>query len=554
MPNTLIKKKAVYLYEKEKEVQLTTTSTLVQEPTLTDEQSKAIEQIQKSTNSTFLLHGVTGSGKTEIFLQLAKEVLSQGKQVLFLVPEIGLTPLMISRVTARFKERVAIYHSGLNATEKYNQYCAVRDHKVQIVIGTRSAVFMPFDQLGLILMDEEHDSSYKQDSMPRYHTRDLVRYRAHYHNCKVVLASATPSLESYARAQKNQYELVTLTKRVSVSMPSIHLIDMKKEKSTFQLSNTLIEQMQMRLENNEQIILLLNRRGYLPMVKCMDCNTVLSCPDCGLALTYHRKEDYLLCHCCGRSFAFNHTCPSCGSKHFYQSYVGTEKLQEQVQSLFPNAHIVRMDADTTMRKNSHEKLLKEFEEKGDILLGTQMIAKGLDFPRVTLVGILNADASLSHLEYASNENAYQLLEQASGRSGRSVKQGQVYIQTFDPEQYVMQDVVSHDYLSFYKQEMQFRALGQYPPYVFLCSIVFTHKQEDKAMQVAHMAKQYLQKYATIGPTSISMRQKKQRVRLVVKARSQQDLKQAIWSVYDYISKQKTYVTMDIDMYPLHFEE
>lgn len=532
-------------------IQKTTSDTV---HVLTDEQVSAIQAIQTSDESCFLLHGVTGSGKTEVFLQLAQTILDQGKQVLFLVPEIGLTPMMIERVSARFGENIAIYHSHLNAQEKYDQYTLVRDKKVNIVVGTRSAVFMPFNNLGLILMDEEHDTSYKQDSMPRYHTKDIVLWRANYHKCKVVLSSATPSLESYSRAYKGVYKLVELTKRVYEQMPSIHLIDLKKEKSSFGLSHTLLTEISKTLSENKQVILLLNRRGYLPVVRCADCNEVLTCPDCGIALTYHKSNDSLMCHCCGNTYRFNHVCPKCKSTNFFQLGQGTEKLEENLSTLFPDAHIVRMDADSTRKKNAHSKLLKEFEEKGDILVGTQMVAKGLDFERVTLVGILQADNALVHMDYRSSETAYEMLEQASGRSGRGKDAGKVLIQTYDPSHYVMQSVVAHDYMSFFKKEMQYRHLGLYPPYVFLCTVIFSHFDLEKATVLAYDVKNYLKDVKVLGPLEINMRQKQKRVRLIVKAKSEEELNKSIWSLVKYHQGLKTNVKLDINMYPLMLEE
>lgn len=516
--------------------------------TLTEEQKNAITTIESSNDSIYLLHGVTGSGKTEVFLQLAQKVLDAGQQVLFLVPEIGLTPMMISSVVSRFGKRIAIYHSQLSAQEKYDQYQLVKSGKVDIVVGTRSAVFMPFSNLGLILMDEEHDSSYKQDNTPRYHTRDIVKWRAKYHGCKAVFASATPSLDSYARAYKGVYHLVELKHRVSVSMPTIHLVDMKKSESHFGLSNELIEAIRNRLDVNEQCILLLNRRGYLPILRCMDCGQVITCPDCGLALAYHKRDHLLMCHCCGRTFGYTNTCPCCGSSHFYQSTMGTEKLQEQLESIFPSASIIRMDADTTRKKNAHQKLLSEFEQSGDILLGTQMVAKGLDFDRVSLVGILNADSGLSRLDFSSSELVYDLLEQASGRSGRQSQQGEVYIQTFDPNQYVMQCVLHHDYGRFFKQEMQFRHLGMYPPYVYMCTLIVSDRDEKKAMEKAEKVKS-LSTVKVLGPVSISMRQKKTRMRLILKDRSQATLNACVWKI---VSEMKGQV--DVNMYPLVLEE
>lgn len=520
---------------------------------LTHEQKNAIKKIQEGTSLCYLLHGVTGSGKTEVFLHLASSVLAQGKQVLFLVPEIGLTPMMVQRVMARFGNSIAIYHSQLNAQEKYDQYCLVRDKKVNIVVGTRSAIFMPFDNLGLILMDEEHDTSYKQDNMPRYHTRDVALFRAKYHHCKLVLSSATPSLESYSRAYKDVYTLVELKNRISKQMPEIHLLDLKKEKTIYGLSHTLLVKIQETIDQHKQVILLLNRRGYLPVVRCADCNEVLLCPDCGIALSYHKATNSLQCHCCGNVYAFHHECPSCHGHNFYSSTLGTERLEENLQALFPTAHIVRMDADSTRRKNAHMKLLKEFEEKGDILVGTQMVAKGLDFPNVTLVGILQADNAMLHSDYRSCEMAYEMLEQASGRSGRSKNPGEVYIQTYDLEHYVMKSVVSHDYQAFFIREMKYRHMGGYPPYVFLCTIIYSHMDLEKALACANEEKEYV-KLKTLGPIEIHMRQKNKRVRLIVKANSEQKLQDAIWDLVKYHQAKHANVKQDINMYPLILEE
>ena len=554
MTKSLLDQGVLRLFKKEKQTTIVQDTAFIAEPVLTQDQKRAIDEIQMSKDSIYLLHGVTGSGKTEVFLQLADKVLKEGKQVLFLVPEIGLTPMMIQRVTSRFQEHVAIYHSKLNAQEKYNQYCLVRDHKVNIVIGTRSAVFMPFSNIGLILMDEEHDSSYKQDNNPRYHTRDIVLQRSKNHHCKVVLASATPSLDSYARAFKKKYHLVELKNRVHVSMPAIRLIDMKNESVQFGLSQSLIQAIQLRLERKEQVILLLNRRGYLPILRCMDCNHIISCPDCGLALSYHKKENRLVCHCCGNSYSYQEECPNCHGHSFYNSSMGTEKLEEHLHTLFPNQVIVRMDADSTRKKNAHQKLLKEFEEKGDILLGTQMVAKGLDFSRVNLVGILNADSSFARLDFSSNEIAYDLLEQASGRSGRNNKQGEVYIQSFDPSQFVLQCICRHSYLSFFNQEMQFRHLGDYPPYSFLCTLIYMHADQEKLMSIALKEKSFLSPLKTLGPVMISMRQAKKRVRLVVKAKNQEVLNKKIWDLVRYHQSLKTNVSLDINMYPLALED
>lgn len=543
----------ISIQRRKKQSQMVPEYTIDPSFSLTDEQKQAITQIQDSSDSIYLLHGVTGSGKTEVFLQLADTVLRQGKQVLFLVPEIGLTPMMIERIRTRFGQSIAIYHSHLNSQEKYNQYCLVRDRKVRIVVGTRSAVFMPFHDLGLILMDEEHDLSYKQDNMPRYHTRDIVIWRSRYHQCKVVLASATPSLDSYARAYKNKYHLITLKHRVYVNMPVIHLVDMKKQPVRYGISKRLQEEIMQRLEKKEQSILLLNRRGYLPVVRCASCQAILNCPDCGTALSYHKHENQLICHCCGRTFVYTDTCPNCGGHDFYQTTMGTEKLEEKMNELFPGARIMRMDADSTRKKNAHARLLETFATAGDILLGTQMVAKGLDFPKVTLVGVINADASLMRMDFSSNEIAYDLLEQASGRSGRKKQCGDVFIQTYDPKQYVMQCVRSHNYEAFFSKEMQFRHLGSYPPYVYMCTVIYSHTNEEKADRCAQSAKKFLAGFKVVGPIRISMRQKRRRVRIVVKSKDHKVLNQAMWALVEYHRSLKTNVEQDINMYPLVLE-
>ena len=521
---------------------------------LTQEQANAIHEIKTSQDSVFLLHGVTGSGKTEVFMNLAQDVLNQGKQVLFLVPEIGLTPMIISRVMARFQQNIAIYHSQLNASEKYQQYQMVKNKQVNIVVGTRSACFMPFHDLGLILMDEEHDTSYKQDSMPKYNTRDIVLFRAARHHCKTVLASATPCLESYARAYKGVYHLIEMKHRVYDQMPDIQLVNLRNERVKNGLSETLITKIQERLLKHEQVILLLNRRGYIPTVRCIDCNEVLTCPDCGIALSYHKSNHSLVCHCCGNVYPKPKTCPNCGSFNFSTTGMGTEKLEDKIQELFPQARIVRMDADSTRKKNAHQKLLEEFENNADILVGTQMVAKGLDFPKVTLVGILQADAALMRNDYRACEVAYEMLEQASGRCGRDKLAGEVVIQTFDEDHYVMEAVVAHNYNAFFTREMQYRHLGQYPPYVYMATLVFCHFDIEKARQRAQEAKQFLKENRVLGPIDITMRMKRNRVRLLIKDKNEQHLTEQIWKWVHYEKENPSSVKTEINMHPLMLED
>lgn len=522
---------------------------------LNQDQNNAIAKMsEKPGFNVYLLHGVTGSGKSEVFLQMAQKVIEQGKQVLFMVPEISLTPQMVRRVSARFGEDVAIYHSSLNNQEKYEQYKLVYEKRVKIVVGTRSSVFMPFDNLGLIIMDEEHDQSYKQDHTPKYHTKDVSIFRAKYHNCPLILASATPSLESYARAIKNVYTLVEMPNRINCCMPQTKLIDMKEAMRNGQshiISNELKKAIEIRLQNKEQVILLLNRRGYAPILRCMDCGHVVKCPHCDMALNYHKQSNELKCHACGYHEPRKYNCPVCGSKNMRYIGMGTQKLEEYVQSVFPNAKIVRMDFDTTSKKNAHENLLETFAKEGDILLGTQMIAKGLDFERVTLVGILNADALLNRSDYRSVELTFDLLVQASGRSGRKNKYGEVLMQVYDTEHYAIQCAKNHDYKTFFKHEMNFRHLGNYPPYSYLGAITLLHKDieilNEEAKVIIHFLKRDTLKI--LGPIELIRLMDQHRLRIVVKGKNEKLISSLLYEVYKSHLESKKKSKLEIDMNP-----
>ncbi|MBE6129886.1 MAG: primosomal protein N', partial [Erysipelotrichaceae bacterium] len=436
----LVEKEAVILEEKEKEAVPMRAEIPQEDLVLRPEQQKAMDEIRNSDDAVFLLEGITGSGKTEIYLQLAKEALNQGKQVLILVPEIALTPQMISRVKQRFSDGLAIYHSGLSDQEKYEQYRLVKTGQASIVVGTRSAVFLPFASLGLIVLDEEHDSSYKQDSQPCYHCRNVAIYRGRYHHCKVILGSATPSLDSYARALKKVYHLVSLKERINRTLPEVTIVPVResiRKGGSYILTDVLKEKIRERLDRNEQIILLLNRRGYSAQLRCRSCQEVLKCPHCDLAMSWHHDIKMLKCHTCGTMLHTPSSCPVCGSREGFMSYgFGTQRLQEETERAFPGARILRMDADTTSRRNAHAKILSAFaDHQADILLGTQMIAKGLDYPDVTLVGIVNGDEGLSRTDFRSCEVTFDLLMQASGRSGRGDKHGEVVMQVYDPGHY-----------------------------------------------------------------------------------------------------------------------
>lgn len=525
-------------------------------PELMLSQRLALEEIEKNDGRPILLHGVTGSGKTEVFFRMAEKALDQGKSALILVPEIALTPMMIERVAARFDVPVLVFHSGLSNAEAASEYRKAEMMDRGIIIGTRKAVFMPFKNLGLIVLDEEHDSSYKQDNTPKYNTKDAAIWRGKYWNAPVILASATPSLDSYARAKKNVYQLVQMERRIADSMPAIHLIDMKTERNVSGLSAALIAQIVKRLDKKEKVILLLNRRGFIPVMKCTACQEVMMCEDCGIPLSYHKKENCLICHVCGRKYPVPAVCPNCGRKAWSLTGLGTERLEENVRELFPKARIVRMDADSTRFKNAHEKLLSEFEQEGDILIGTQMVAKGLDFEKVTLVGILNADAALQRADYRAGELTYQMLEQASGRSGRGRYPGEVYIQTYNPEHYVMQSIVHHNYQAFFVREMNYRHLGNYPPYVYMASLVFIDENSGRAWQMAEDLRKRLaeQNVLVYGPLELSMRLKRSRIRLLIKDRDPERLKALLWSIAREHHKKNRQAKLEINLNPVILEE
>ncbi|EIT2071948.1 primosomal protein N' [Enterococcus faecalis] len=482
---------------------------------LNAEQQVAVETIlqsvQEQQSQTYLLEGITGSGKTEVYLQVIAEVLNQGKTAIMLVPEISLTPQMVQRFKSRFGEHVAVMHSGLSQGEKYDEWRKIERGEAEVVGGARSAIFAPIENIGVIIIDEEHEASYKQEETPRYHARDLAIWRSEYHHCPVVLGSATPSLESRARAQKNVYQRLRLTQRANqaATLPTIDVVDMRQEVENGNVSSfsmSLQEKLQERLEKNEQSVLLLNRRGYSSFVMCRDCGYVLPCPNCDISLTLHMDSKTMKCHYCGHEERIPYRCPNCGQDKIRYYGTGTQKVEEELQTLLPDSRILRMDVDTTRRKGAHEKILRTFGEgQADILLGTQMIAKGLDFPNVTLVGVLNADTALNLPDFRSSERTFQLLTQVSGRAGRAEKPGEVIIQSFNPEHYAIQLAKAQDYEDFYTKEMYIRHRGDYPPYYFTVQITASHPEENEAakqmFQIATKLKQGLSPQAILlGPT------------------------------------------------------
>ena len=456
---------------------------------------------------TILLHGVTGSGKTEVYMQAMTEVLKNGKSVIVLVPEISLTPQAASRFVGRFGERVALLHSRLSNGERYDQWHRIRKGEADIVIGPRSAVFAPVKELGMLIIDEEHSDSYKSDTTPRYHARDVAQKRGELANCPVVLGSATPSLESYHRAKSGRYWLLSLPDRVlNRKMPDVHIVDMRtelKKGNRTIFSDILRNSIEERLERREQIILFLNRRGHSTHVFCRTCGYVERCENCSISLTFHFETKRLVCHHCGDKRPTHPTCPQCSSPAIRYFGLGTEAVEQEVRKAFPQARVKRFDADSTARKNAHQQILETFEQQQiDILIGTQMVSKGLDFPNVTLVGVIAADTSLNLPDFRASEQTFSLLTQVAGRSGRAELEGKVIIQTYMPEHYCISAAQKHDYLSFYAQEVEARGALQYPPFSHVGTLLLRGKDEKQVEEAAHAVRDQLQMWlAAQAPTS-----------------------------------------------------
>ncbi|MGG2075126.1 primosomal protein N' [Lysinibacillus irui] len=533
---------------------------------LTDEQQVALQAIntamEQQTAETFLLHGITGSGKTEVYLQAIQKVLNDGKEAIMLVPEISLTPQMTERFRSRFGEMVAVMHSGLSVGEKYDEWRKIQQGKVKVVVGARSAIFAPFTNIGLIILDEEHESTYKQEDSPRYHARDVAIWRSEFYKCPIILGSATPALESFARAKKGVYTLLSLKQRaLHQALPTVYIADMREElrqgnRSMF--SQSLIEAIRVRLEKKEQMVLFLNRRGYSSFVLCRDCGTVVQCPNCDISLTYHRTTEKLKCHYCGYEEHVPQICPQCQSDHIRYFGTGTQKVEEEIYKLFPEARVLRMDVDTTKHKGAHEEILETFGAgQADILLGTQMIAKGLDFPNITLVGVLSADTSLHLPDYRAAERTFQLLTQVSGRAGRHDKPGEVIIQTYTPEHYAIELAKTQDYEPFYEREMFLRRRSSYPPYYFVALIQLSHEDVMMAAEYAGRVADWLREnlsnqVAIIGPTtaSIARLQNRYRYQCLIKYKIEPNLipvLQRLLAMYraEWI-KQGILMTVDLD--------
>lgn len=474
---------------------------VVQTPTLPPEfnkeqtaASKIIGDCIRQGKGAILLHGVTGSGKTEVYMKAAEDALSQGRQVIVLVPEISLTPQTVGRFKGRFGDRVAILHSRLSLGERYDEWRRIRSNEVQIVVGARSAVFAPLEHLGLIIIDEAHEDSYKSEVRPRYHARDIAAKRCELDEAVLVLGSATPSLEDYYNAMQGEYRLVEMNNRVvDQTLPQVEIVDMRRElemgnRSMF--SNALYQALQHIIDHGEQAILLINRRGYAHFVSCRSCGHVIKCRNCDVSLTFHAGEYALKCHYCGYREGYPKTCPECGSKYIKHFGVGTQKVEEELRNLFPSVRLLRMDMDTTGRKGAHHKILDAFEREGyDILLGTQMVAKGLDFPNVTLVGVLAADSALNIPDYRSSEKTFQLLTQVAGRAGRGSKPGRVVVQSYQPEHDAIKYASNHDYTGFFQREVQIRRQFDYPPFSHIIRVLITGEEEK---QLAELSKSMIE--------------------------------------------------------------
>ena len=450
--------------------------------------------LEEQLHEVFLVHGVTGSGKTEIYLQCIKRCLDQGRQAVVLVPEIALTPQMVERFKGRFGSGVAVMHSRLSVGERYDEWRKIREGKATVAVGARSAVFAPFSNLGLIIMDEEHETSYKQEENPKYHARDAAIRRAEQCGAAVILGSATPSLESYhaARAQSDiHFSPVLLempTRALGNELPKVNVVDMReelKEGNRSMFSRKLHSALAERLERGEQTVLLLNRRGFSTFVMCRSCGYVAGCPECDISLTYHSRSDNLRCHYCGHAEQAPKLCPECGSENIRFFGTGTQRVEEELGKLFPGIRVIRMDVDTTTEKGSHEKLLNQFrDKKADVLLGTQMVAKGLDFPDVTLVGVITADSALNLPDFRAAEKTFQLLTQVAGRAGRHQLPGEVVVQSYTPEHYSIVHASGHDYLSFVREELKHRRGLHYPPYCRLILVTLSHEQLPLLLRMA----------------------------------------------------------------------
>lgn len=542
--------------------------------TLSLEQEKVINTIKEDMDkyNTYLLYGVTGSGKTEVYVELVKECVRQGKQAIVLVPEIGLTEQIVSRfkiglerieigsnIEGERKVNISVLHSGLSEGERYDEYRRIKEENVDVVIGTRSAIFAPLKNIGIIVIDEEQSTSYKQDCNPRYHARDVAIWRGKWHKCPIVLGSATPSLESFARAGNGVYRLVTMLKRAgSAKLPVVTVVDMKKEakRGNFILSERLVQNMKDVIARGKQVMLLLNRRGYSSAFICRDCSHTEKCPNCDITLTYHKSSNRFSCHYCGFSKVREGICSKCGSDNVMDYGIGTERLVEEVERLIDGARVVRMDLDTTGRKGSHQRIIRQFDSGVyNVLVGTQMIAKGLDFPNVVLVGVISADSSLNVPDFRSSERTFELLTQVSGRSGRGVDAGEVIVQSFDTGHYSLEYARRQDYVGFYREEMKMRKVLKYSPYYYIVVVSVLSKDYKEGMREARKVGGYLRskldgEAIVLGPAMANVFKMNNvyRYKCTVKYRKSDKLEEVLTFI-DGIYRDNVRVSIEVDVGP-----
>lgn len=560
--NTLIKKN-ILLEKKLEHYRLSYNEKIEPKKELTEDQMKVVNEVLLNKGyCPYLLYGVTGSGKTEVYMELIEDALNRGKTSIVLVPEISLTPQMVLRFQKRFGDNIAAIHSALSDGEKYDEWRRIVKGEAKIVIGARSAIFAPLKNIGMIIIDEEHSDSYKQDdSNPRYSAKDVALIRAKYHDCPLIMGSATPSLEAFARAKKGVFKLLELPNRINgKELPKINIIDMneiiKKTKGHF--SEELLAAISLRLKKKEQVILLLNRRGYSSFVTCKNCGYTFKCPNCDITLTYHKSSRTLRCHYCGYGTKVYDTCPNCHEKSINDLGVGTEKIEEELGKLFPESRILRMDFDTTSRKGMHEKMITAFKnQEYDILLGTQIVSKGLDFDNVTLAGVINADTSLNIPDFRSSETTFSLLAQVAGRAGRSTKEGEVIIQTFNPDHYAIQYTKKHDYLGFYNKEMFIRRELKYPPFYYICYLKISGKDSDyiygEVNKIKKVLENKLENTIILGPSPCTIFKLNNiyRYGIILKYKKEDNLREVLDKIIDHY-KDNSKLKLDINFNPSHF--
>ncbi len=560
--NTLLKKQIIR--EEEEEVYRLKEINVLdkQKKVLNEEQLKVFKEITSNLGKfqKYLLYGVTGSGKTEVYMQVIEEVIKNNQTAIVLVPEISLTPQFVFNFKARFGGNVALLHSGLSDGERFDEWRKIVREEAKIVVGARSAVFAPLKNLGIIIIDEEHSDSYKQENSPKYNAIDVAEFRAELNNIPVILGSATPTLEKMARAGKNIYKLLKLEKRVNnASLPNCIIVDMAEEikKGNYLFSERLMVEIESAISREEQIILLLNRRGFSTTITCGNCGFTYKCPNCDITLTYHKSKDNLRCHYCGYTIFKKNKCPKCQEDLNFYGY-GTEKVEEEIKKLYPNLKVLRMDADTTNKKNGHEKIIEKFKNhEYDILVGTQMISKGLDFPLVSVVGIINADTTLNIPDFRSGEKTFALLYQAAGRAGRSNTVGNVVIQTFNKDNFVLKCAAEQNYEKFYNYEMNIRKKLKYPPYYYLVSLKVMSKDYELCSKEAIKVVSYLrrnidEKSLVLGPTTANVFKVNNvyRFGIIIKYRFDDKLVKVLNDL-DKMFVLNNKVNLEIDMSPLN---